>query len=92
MGNGGELSNLENLPTKTVNREYILNVGTHTSHHFWPFNPVLYPPQVIPYGMHGMEGGIHGMSDGVHGMSDGIHGISRWNPYYFQDGVHMESM
>jgi hypothetical protein len=27
---------------------------------------VLYPPQVIPYGIHGMEGGIHGISHGFH--------------------------
>jgi hypothetical protein len=38
---------------------------------------VLYPPRVIPYGIHGMEGGIHG-------MSNGIHGLSRWIPYHFQ--------
>ena len=29
---------------------------------------VLYPPQVIPYGIHGMKGGIHKMADGFHGL------------------------
>jgi hypothetical protein len=38
MKNGGELSNLENLLTKTVNGEYLLNAGTRTSRLFWPFN------------------------------------------------------
>jgi hypothetical protein len=43
--------------------------------------PVLYPPRVIPYGIHGMEGGFHEMSDGFHGISDGFHTISRWIPW-----------
>jgi hypothetical protein len=42
---------------------------------------VLYPPRVIPYGIHGMEGGFHEMSDGFHGISDGFHTISRWIPW-----------
>jgi hypothetical protein len=60
------------------------NIITNREHHsplffpdFFPILTVLYPPQVIPYGFHGMEGGIHG-------MSDGIHGISRWNPTIFR--------
>ena len=58
---------------------------------------VLYPAQVIPYGMHGMGGGFHGMGmdsmewgmdsillvDGFHGMGDGFHTFSRWIPYIF---------
>jgi len=31
-------------------------------------------------------------ADGFHGMADGFHGISRWIPYCFHSGVHMESM
>jgi len=30
--------------------------------------------------------------DGFHGLADGFHGISRWIPYCFHSGVHMESM
>jgi hypothetical protein len=29
---------------------------------------------------------------GFHGMVDGFHIFSRWIPYPFQGGVHMESM
>jgi hypothetical protein len=46
---------------------------------------VLYPPQVIPCGIHGMEGGIPGILDGSHGMSVGTHTIFRvesiWNEF-----------
>jgi hypothetical protein len=31
-------------------------------------------------------------SGGFHGMVDGFHIFSRWIPYHFQGGVHMESM
>ena len=30
--------------------------------------------------------------DGFHGMADGFHGISRWIPYCFRGGVHVESI
>ena len=43
---------------------------------------VLYPPWVIPCGIHGMGGGFHGMVDGFHGMVDGFH--------TFPDGFHMD--
>ena len=39
---------------------------------------VLYPPQVIPYGIHGMEGGGWWIPCGFHGMADGFH-IIPWN-------------
>jgi len=62
---------------------------------------VLYPPQVIPYGIHGMEGGgwwipwtfqMDSMDfpDGFHGISRSFHGLSTWIPYCFHSGVHME--
>ena len=48
--------------------------------------PVIYLPQVIPYGMGGlippMSDGFHTFSDGICGMVDGIHIFSRWNPYF----------
>ncbi|KIK07131.1 hypothetical protein K443DRAFT_628579, partial [Laccaria amethystina LaAM-08-1] len=31
-------------------------------------------------------------SGGFHGVADGFHIFSRWIPYHFQGGVHMESM
>ena len=34
---------------------------------------VLYPPWVIPCGIHGMGGGFHGMVDGFHTFPDGFH-------------------
>ena len=37
MRNGGELNNLENIHTKTVNRDYLLNAGARTSRLFCPF-------------------------------------------------------
>jgi hypothetical protein len=36
MRNGGQLSNLEYLPTKTENAEYLGNAGTRTSRLFFP--------------------------------------------------------
>jgi hypothetical protein len=54
-------------------------VGHRLQNWLWPslrVGAVLYPPQVIPYGIHGMEGGIHGISEGFHGMVDGFHEIS----------------
>ena len=64
----------------------------------------LYPPRVIPCGIHGMGGGFHGMVDGFHGMVDefhtfphGFHTFFRWIPWSFQmdsmelpDGFHMD--
>jgi hypothetical protein len=53
--------------------------------------PVLYPPWVIPYGIHGMEGGIHGMEGGIHGMSDGFQMDSMeflMDSISFPDGFH----
>ena len=58
---------------------------------------VLYPAQVISYGMHGMGGGFHGMGMdsmewGMDSMEwgmdsillvDGFHIFSRWIPYFF---------
>jgi len=35
--NGGELSDLEYLPTKTEKVKYLQNTGMHTSGLFWPF-------------------------------------------------------
>ena len=37
MRNSGELSNLEYLPTKTENAEYLWNAGTRASRFFRPF-------------------------------------------------------
>jgi len=37
IGNGGELSDLEYLPTKTEKEKYLQNVGTHTCHLSGPF-------------------------------------------------------
>ena len=37
MRNSGELSNLEYLPTKTENAEYLWNAGTRASRLFRPF-------------------------------------------------------
>jgi len=37
MRNGGELSDLEYLPMKTDNTEYLQNAATHTPHLFGPF-------------------------------------------------------
>ena len=37
MRNGGELTKLEYLPTKTEYPEYLWNAGTRTSRLFWPF-------------------------------------------------------
>jgi hypothetical protein len=37
MRNGGELCNLEYIPTKTENAEYLWNTRTRTSRLFWPF-------------------------------------------------------
>jgi hypothetical protein len=37
MRNGGELSNLEYIPTKTENAEYLWNTRTRTSRLSWPF-------------------------------------------------------
>jgi hypothetical protein len=37
MRNGGELSDLEYLPMKTENTEYLQNAATHTPHLFGPF-------------------------------------------------------
>ena len=37
MRNSGELSNLEYLPTKTENAEYLWNAGTRVSRLFRPF-------------------------------------------------------
>ena len=60
---------------------------------------VLYPPWVIPCGIHGRGDGIHGMGDGIHTFGgwnpyfwwmdsillvDGFHTFSRWIPYLFQ--------
>ena len=42
---------------------------------------VLYPPRVIPCGIHGMGGGFHGMGDGFHGMVDGFHTFGGWIPW-----------
>ena len=38
-------------------------------------NPVLYPPQVNPYGLYGMGYGLHGIGHGVHGIGHGVHGM-----------------
>ena len=57
--------------------------------------PVLYPPRVIPCGIHGMGGGLQkfqvdsmewGMDsmewgDGFHGMGDGFHTFGGWIPW-----------
>ena len=57
---------------------------------WWAWCPVLYPPRVNPYGIHGMGGGLQkfqmdsmewGMDsiilvDGFHGMGDGFHTFS----------------
>jgi len=37
MRNGGQLSDLECLPMKTENMEYLQNTATHTPHLFGPF-------------------------------------------------------
>jgi len=37
IGNSGELSDLEYLPTKTGKVEYLQNMGMHTSGLLWPF-------------------------------------------------------
>ena len=47
---------------------------------------VLYPPRVIPSGIHGMGGGFHGMVDGFHTFSIRI-------PWSFQmDSIWTEPM
>ena len=38
----------------------------------WALQAVLYPPQVIPCGIHGMGGGFHGMVDGLHSFGGWI--------------------
>ena len=64
---------------------------------------VLYPPWVIPCGIHGLGGGlpkfqvigIHGMGDGIHGMGDGIHGIVdrfQMDSILLSDGFHTTSI
>ena len=53
--------------------------------------PVLYPPQVIPCGIHGMGGGFHGMGDGFHTFGGWIPWNGGWIPYFFHgmgDGLH----
>ena len=39
---------------------------------------VLYPPQVIPYGIHGMEGGFQKLKMDSICLVGRFHGISRW--------------
>ena len=65
-------------------------------------NSVLYPPQVIPCGIHGRGDGLQKFQmdsmewwmdsilsvDGFHGMVDGFHGFSTWIPWFF----HMDSI
>jgi len=41
IGNGGELSDLEYLPTKTEYIEYLQIVDMHTSHLFGPLNDTI---------------------------------------------------
>ena len=43
---------------------------------------VLYPPQVIPCGIHGMGGGFHGMVDGFHSFGGWIPWNGWWIPYF----------
>ena len=52
-----------------------------------PSISVLYPPQVNPYGLYGMEHGPHGMGHGVHGMGHGVHGMEH-EVYGMAHGTH----